>query len=164
VVDHEYVYVGRWCGPRAIATAELIAPEWIITAPHVVKNKVEDPESIKITVCFDSGGERASASVTKAFLRDWERGPTWNAWRSSKREWEEVALEKLDRPLEFISPVDLAENLIPRDTTIKINIVGTTIRDDPVFGAYCAQDNNRRYLRRAGNGHCGQQTQARESR
>jgi hypothetical protein len=152
MVDNKYVYVGRWCGPRGIATAELIAPDWIITAPHVVKNKIQDPDSTNVSVCFDEGSGVASAGVVKAFLHCWEPGQTWEAWKQSKREWEEVALGRLDHPLKLVSPVDLAANLVPRDATVKINIVGTTIRDDPVVGAYCEQDHRGRYLRRARNG------------
>ena len=47
----KYGYVGRWCGPGPATHAELIASEWIITAPHVVKNKMQNPD-IDVIVCF----------------------------------------------------------------------------------------------------------------
>jgi hypothetical protein len=150
----EYGYVGRWCGPcGGIATAELIAPDWIITAPHVVQNKIQNPDCVDVTVCFTDGADKFSARVVEAFLRLWEPGMGWEKWKEKVGyEWEEVALARLNRHIDGIAPVELAENLIPCGETIKINMVGTTIRDEPVFGAYCAQDQNRRYLRRTMNG------------
>jgi V8-like Glu-specific endopeptidase len=50
-VKSRYAYVGSWCGPFGGASAELIAPDWIITAKHVAKNLIKDP---------DSSGERVS--------------------------------------------------------------------------------------------------------
>jgi hypothetical protein len=122
----------------------LIAPEWILTAPHVVRNKIENPGAVNVRVCFGSRGERMSAMVVESFLDTWDSCGTWENWRAYVRyEWVRVALARLDRSIDTIPPAVLAADPLPPGTPIQINIVGTTIRDDPVLGAQCTLDPNR---------------------
>ena len=139
----EYGYIGRWRGPRGTATAALIAPGWIITAPHVVSNLIQNPH-IDVTVCFEHQGEEFSARVVEAHLRRWEHGQTWETWKQSVRyEWMEVVLWRLARRIDQIEPVELAENLLlPGETTsVKIiSAMGTSLE------ASCQLAEHRRFL------------------
>jgi len=139
----DYGYVGRWRGPRGVATAELIAPEWIITAPHVVSNKIQNPH-IDITVCFENQGEKISASVAEAYLRCWKCGHTWEDWKQCVRyEWKEVALARLAHRIDQIAPVGLADSLlVPGETTLVkiVTAMGTSLE------AYCRLADHQRFL------------------
>jgi hypothetical protein len=65
----DYPYVGKWVGPKGCANVVLIATEWVITAKHVAKNKIERP-GIDVEVrFFDRDGAVSTAKVEEAFAR-----------------------------------------------------------------------------------------------
>ena len=134
MVDRGYPYVGKWVGPMGLekcATVVLIAADWIITAKHVAENKIAHPDDVDVTVWFTGPDGKISAKVVEAVGY-----PKTNIW------WE-IALAKLDRPIEGIPPVALASNEVPSNQEIEITIIG---KDSPVPGAYCKVKEDKRHL------------------
>ena len=142
MANDEYAYVGRWCGPNGIATADLIAADWIITAPHVAENKIRKPASVDVTVCFTGPGGDISAKVVEAFER----------CRNPEYPWTEINLARLDRRIDDIQIIALAKDALSSGQEITIDIVGTTIKQRPILGGSCKLHDNGRYLIRTTNG------------
>lgn len=127
MVKSDYPCVGKWVGPKGCANVALIATDWIITAKHVVQNKINCP-GIDVEVrFFDRDGNVSTAKVEKAFARQ-DAGP--NFW--------EIAIARLDHPVENIPFVALAENALPPGREIEIAIVANEL----IAPAYCGRRKN----------------------
>jgi hypothetical protein len=121
----DFAYVGRWCGSKGCAHVVLIAENWVVTAEHVARNKVVNPGAVNVEVRFsDLGGNVSIARVAEAFASRICVGPAFN--------WE-VALARLDHPIEGVSCVTLAENGPPDGREVKVAIVATEL----ITPAYC---------------------------
>ena len=123
--------LGNGWARRQCAKVVLIAADWIITAKHVAENKIAHPDVVNVTVCFTGPDGKISAKVVEAVGY-----PKTNIW------WE-IALAKLDRPIEGIPPVALASKEVLPNQEIEITIIG---RDSPIPGAYCKVKKDKRHL------------------
>ena len=123
----DFGYVGAWRGRPTdskgigMGTAELIAPDWIVTAKHVATRVIANPDASRVTVQFTTPAGTFSAKVVQAFGAD-------DA---------DVALARLDHPLTNIPVIALASNALPQGRLAKITMIGHSGDKHALFDRYC---------------------------
>jgi hypothetical protein len=128
----DFGYVGAWRGqPKeaqsiGIGTAELIAPDWVITAKHVATKVIANPDASRVTVHFQTPAGVFSAKVVAAFGAD-------DA---------DVALARLDRPLTNVPVIALASNALPQGRLAKITMIGHSGDKHALFDRLCRLKND----------------------
>ena len=121
----DFPYVGKWVGPKGCATVVLIAADWVITAYHAAKNKIDNP-GIDVGVRFsDRDGNVSTAKVREAF-----------ASNDAAINWWNIALAKLDRRVENIPIASLAMNAIPCGQEIQLTIVASELIRPAYYGRH----------------------------